>query len=47
MAKLINDQVMVKGREPKPEASFDELRKAANEQSPVSTIDPEKYAKGK
>jgi hypothetical protein len=47
MARLEGDKIVVKGSEPKPTASFDELRKAANEQSPVSTINPEKYAKGK
>lgn len=47
MAKLSGEKVVVAGREPKDTASFDELRKIANEQSPVSTLDPEKYAKGK
>jgi hypothetical protein len=47
MAKLSGDKIVVSGREPKATASFDELRKAANEQSPVSTINPATYAKGK
>lgn len=44
---LSGDKIVVKGREPKATASFDELKKIAAEQSPVSTVDPEKYAKGK
>ncbi len=47
MAKMSGDKMVVGGREPKPTASFEELKKAANEQSPVSTINPETYAKGK
>lgn len=47
MAKLSGDKIVVDRREPKPTASFDEIKKIANEQSPVSTIDPKTYAKGK
>lgn len=47
MAKLSGDKIVVSGREPKPTASYDELKKAANEQSPISQRDPETYAKGK
>lgn len=47
MAKMSGDKMVVGGREPKPTASFDELKKIANEQSPLSQRDPETYAKGK
>lgn len=47
MAKLDGEKVVVKGREPKDNASFDDLRRIANEQSPVSTLSAETYAKGK
>ena len=47
MARMSGEKVVVGGREPKPTASYDELRKIANEQSPISQRDPETYAKGK
>ncbi len=47
MAKLSGDKIVVSGGEPKPTASFEELKRAAAEKSPVSTINPATYAKGK
>jgi hypothetical protein len=47
MAKLSGDKIVAGGREPKDNASFDELRKIAREQSPTSTHDPATIAKGK
>ncbi len=47
MARLDGDKIVVKGPDPKPNASFDDLKKIASEKSPVSTLDPETYAKGK
>lgn len=46
MAKLEGDKVVVKPASPKSE-EYGSLKTAALEQSPVSTIDPAKYAKGK
>jgi hypothetical protein len=47
MAKLSGEKIVVGGREPKDNASFDDLRKIACEQSPVSIRDPAAIAKGK
>lgn len=46
MAKLEGDKVVVKPSSPKSE-DYGSLKAAAASQSPVSTINPEKYAKGK
>ena len=49
MAKLVNDQIVIEPRKvtDSDNASFADLRKVAMKQSPISTVDPEKYAKGK
>lgn len=47
MAKIVGDKIVKPAPMPPGGASYDELRRAAMEQSPVSTIDPKKYAKGR